>query len=233
MIQLNLLPQSKLQNIQARRSERTVLVVAVVVALIAVGIMVITLGTVGLQKHALSSADADIAKYESQLNQIPSLGDVLTLQSQLTTLVTLHKQDPAVTRLFTYLPQITPTQASISQFSVNFDTHTISILGTANSLAAVNEFADTLKFTVYKTSDSKTSQTAFTSVVLANFGRDPSGASYDLELKYNPVLFDAGQSVSLSVPQNYISTRSFTQLPNSTLFNGSASNSSTTQGANQ
>lgn len=222
MIQLNLLPQSKLENVKARRSERSVLLISIIAALISVVIMFITLGTVGLQKHSLSAADADIAKYENQLNQTPNLTEVLTLQNQLTTVASLHKQNPVVTRLFTYLPQITPTQASINQLDANFDAHTMGLIGTASSLAAVNEFADTLKFTQYKVAGSNTAHTAFTSVVLANFGRDPSGASYDLELKYDPALFDAAQSVTLSVPQNYITTRSFTQLPNSTLFNGTA-----------
>ncbi len=220
MIQFNLLPDSKLENVKTRSSERTILLVAVISSIAAASLLVLSILAVGVQKHSLSSADNDINRYEAQINQISGVNDILTIQNQLKTLVSLHKSEPAATRLFSYLPQITPTRASIGQLSIDFDAHTMTISGTANSLQSINEFADTLKFTVYKVGAQSTSKAAFTSVILSSFGRDPSGASYTFQLKFDPALFDASQNVTLSVPQNYITTRSFTQLPNSALFSG-------------
>ena len=224
MIQFNLLPESKLENVKARHSEHMVLVISMAAAVVAIGILFLSLSIVGLQKHSLSTADKSITSYTNQIEQIPNANEILTIQNQLKTLVSLHSQAPVASRLFTYLPQITPTQASISQLTVAFDAQTMMINGTAASLQAVNEFADTLKFTTYKIGSTNTNKPAFTSVVLSNFGRDVAGASYSLQLSFDPVLFDASQAVSLVVPQNYITTRSFTELPNSTLFGGVATN---------
>src|SRR3546814_2995762 len=66
-------------------------------------------------KYAMSSAETDVKKYTNQINQIPNVSDILTVQNQLKTLVDLHTSEPVVTRLFTYLPEITPTKASISR----------------------------------------------------------------------------------------------------------------------
>ncbi len=218
MIQFNLLPDSKLQNVKAKRSEHTILLIAIVASLISVGILVLSLVLVGVQKYSLSSTQTTINKYKEQINNTENITDILTVQNQLKALVDLHAKDPVATRLFTYLPQITPTQASISQLMVNFDDQTMQVNGTATSLQSVNEFADTLKFTTYKIGSQNADKTAFTSVVLANFGRDSSGASFSFNLKFDPALFDASQDVKLTVPQNYISTRSFIELPHSALF---------------
>lgn len=230
MIEFNLLPESKLENVKARRSERTILIYSVIASIASVIILLLALSFIGLQKHALSAADKDVALYTNQIKQLPDINNILTIQNQLKTIVSLHGQSPQVTRLFTYLPQITPTQASISQLSINFDTNKMMVNGTASSLKVVNEFANTLKFTTYKIGTQNAGKTAFTSVVLSNFGRDSAGASYSFQLAYDPALFDSRQDVSLSVPQNNITTRSFIELPNSALF--STSGPTSTQGNN-
>lgn len=232
MIQFNLLPLSKLESVKARHSERLILTISVIAALVSIGLLVLSIVFVGLQKFSMSTADKNIAARVSQINQIANLNEILTIQNQLKTLVQLHDTSPAAIRLFSYLPQITPTQASISQLVINFDQHAITVNGTASSLQAVNEFANTLKFTTYKLGVENSNKPAFTSVVLANFGRDVSGASYSLQLSFTPVLFDSSQKVTLNVPQNYITTRSFTELPNTTLFGGLPSNS-TSGGSSQ
>lgn len=219
MIQFNLLPDSKLQNVKAKRSQHTILLISIIASLVAIGVLVLSLVLVGVQKYSLNSTQDTIDRYTDQINKTENITDILTVQNQLKTLTDLHKQEPVATRLFTYLPQITPTQASISQLMINFDEQSMQINGTATSLQAVNEFADTLKFTTYKIGSQNADKTAFTSVVLANFGRDSAGASFSFNLKYDPALFDASQDVKLAVPQNYITTRSFIELPHSALFN--------------
>ena len=73
-------------------------------------------------------------------------------------------------RLFTYLTQLTPNTATISQLSLSFSADSISLTGQADSLATVDQFVDTLKFTTYSLGSSTQTSPAFSNVVLTSFG---------------------------------------------------------------
>jgi hypothetical protein len=114
--------------------------------------------------------------------------------------------------LLPYIKQVTPSNVSIATLKVDFDAQTISITGSAATINIVNTYVDTLKFTTY-TSEGAESKKAFSEVVLANFGRDDKGASYQISMKFDPAIFDITKQVTLSVPQGKITTRSETEKP--------------------
>jgi len=158
------------------------------------------------------------------------------VQNQLQALTSLHDQKPAASRLFSYLRQLTPSDASIAQLSIAFASsatatsaggsagapNSVSITGAAKSLDVVNAFTDTLKFTTYKQS-SGASANAFSDVVLANFSRTDSGATYTITANFDPAIFDGTNNTSLTVP-NIISTRSVIEQPTD-LFQSGSTNS--------
>lgn len=216
MIQLNLLPDVKLEYVKAQRLKHLVMVVSIIVASVAVTLVLILFLGVQVQKRHLSNLDGDITSMSNDLKNEPDLNKILTVQNQLNSLNELHDNKPAAQRLGSYLSQITPNEVSIAELKVDFTLNTMSFTGDARSLKAVNEFVDTLKFTDYSAGETKNK--AFSSVVLASFTRNDENTrgnqpvSYEVTLSYDPIIFQTTQRVNLRVPKT-ITTRSNTERP--------------------
>jgi len=236
-VQFNLLPDIKMTFVKAQRTKRLVVLVAFLVTGVSLAIFLVILLTVtGLQKKQLSDADKDIKKYAAQLKNTKDLDKILTIQTQLKSLAELHQQKKAASRLFTYLSQVTPANVNIGKISIDFSTNSMQIGGTTDTLANVNKFIDTLKFTKYKTDEKDTdAKKAFASVVETSFSLDAKGASYELGVSYDEALFSNDTKIILVVPQQ-TTTRSVLNDPSLILFNGGlgspqpADNTNTTQG---
>lgn len=212
MIQLNLLPDVKLQYLKAKRTQSLVMSVATIVILASAALMALLIGTVDVfQKKNISDLNHDIDTYTRQLQGTSDLNKVLTVQNQLNALPALHNQKAVASRLFGFLKQLTPAAASISDLNIDYAQHTMAITGSAKSLDIVNTYVDTIKFTTFQKTDSS-SANAFSTVVLSQFSRNNSGASYTITLTFDPAIFDNARDVTLKVP-NIISTRSATEQP--------------------
>jgi uncharacterized protein YoxC len=207
MIQFNLLPNVKMQYLKVRRTKRIVIGVSLLAMAVAIVVMLVLVSVVELaQKKHLSDLNNDIQKYSQQLKSTPHLNKTLTVQNQLKSLPDLHSQKPAATRLFGYLNKITPAAASISQLKVDFEKHTFSISGNAHSLDSVNTFADILKNAKFqetgKNANSPSKQAAFSKVVLSQFSRSTSGATYTITCDFEPDIFDNSKQIKLQVPDS-------------------------------
>lgn len=233
MIQFNLLPDIKLEYIKAKRSKHTVMVVSVLVGGASLAVLVILFMTVAIfQKKHLSDLNKDITNMSSELKGTPDINKILTVQNQLNSLPALLNGKPVVSRLFGYITSITPSNTSISKFDVDFSKQLINIQGDADTLETVNKFVDTIKFTTYSTADGNTKdQNAFSSVVLASYGRTDKGATYQITLNYDQAIFDSTKKVTLTVPK-IITTRSELEKPGD-LFKATPSTSNTSGGATQ
>lgn len=217
MIQLNLLPDVKTKYIKAQRTKRTVLLSTFVISGVAIGVVLLLASVVyGAQKIRLNSLDGDIKTKTAVLKNIDGLDKILTIQNQLNALPGLHSTKPVVSRIFVFLPQITPTDVKISSYDLKLEDSTMTFTGTAKDLGAVNKFVDTLKFTKFTTdtnTDVSSAPLAFSSVVLSSFSRSDKDASYTVTLKYDPNLFvSTNKTVTLVVPK-ITSTRSETERP--------------------
>lgn len=206
MIQLNLLPDVKLEYIKAQRARRLVLTVSILVGAAAIAVLALLLSVDGLQKKHLSDLNRDIGAESSKLQNEPQIDKILTVQNQLQSLTALHAGKPAATRLFDYLTEVTPAQVSINNFSIDFTKQTATITGTADALSSINKYIDTLKYTTY-TSDSQSGNTpAFSSVVLSSFSLNSSSkdstqaANYTATLSYDKNIFDITQKITLTIP---------------------------------
>lgn len=237
MVQLNLLPDVKMEYIRAERRKRVVIGTSVLVAggFLVLMILLFLFVRVGQKQH-MSAVDKDIDAAVAQLQQNPDLDKVLTIQNQLASLPTLHNDKKITSRTFDYLRQMTPNKATISNVTLDFEANVLNIKGNADSLSTVNKFADTLKFTTYKLEgDAPAEGNAFTNVVLKSFAVGEKGAAaatssgaagdvtYELEMNFDLNIYtnsspstDGKSPVKLTVP-NIISTRSATQTP-SNLF---------------
>lgn len=202
MIQFNLLPNVKLEYVKTQRTKHLLTVASLLVSVAGIAVLVVSLVTVDVvQKKSLSDENRDIARYSAQLKSTPDLNKILTVQNQLKTLSTLHDQKPVTSRLFTYISQITPNQASLNQLNIDFTANTLTIGGKAPSLDVVSTYTDTLKatqYTVAGSSDGK--KNAFSKVVLSSFGRNDSGASFTITFSFDPIIFNTDDNVTLTVP---------------------------------
>jgi hypothetical protein len=218
MIQFNLLPDIKIQYLQARRQKQFVLLgSSITIAACVTAMIIFTTVVFGLQKKNISDLSRDITTGAKELQSTKDLTKILTVQNQLRVLPDLHAGKPLASRIFGYIKQSTPTAANISRLNVDFGEQTMIISGSANNLVTVNKFADTLKFTTFHTEVApKEEKRAFSSVVLSSFGRDNQGASFTLNFRFDPIIFSESEVVSLTVP-NKITTRSQVEQP-SALF---------------
>ncbi len=213
MIQLNLLPDVKLEYIKAQSHRRLVIGISVLASVVAAALLILLYSVNLLQKHHLSDLNRDIATESSQLRNKPDINKILTVQNQLKSLTALHSAKPAASRLFDDLNSVTPAQVSISSFEIDFTKQTVTLTGASDSLSSVNKYVDTLKFTTYTTADKTPAANAFKNVVLAGFSlagnsQDAAhAASYSITLAYDPPIFDITKTVKLSVP-NQVTTRS-------------------------
>jgi hypothetical protein len=213
MIQFNLLPDVKLEFIKARRSKHMVLLIASGVTIFSLVVFILLFSIVNIfQTKHINDLNKDIAKYTATLKAIPDVDKILTIQNQLGNLTALHDQKPISSRTITYLEQLTPAKATISDAKVDFAARTISITGNADALSTVNKYVDTLKFTDYTVAGSTDATKAFSDVVLGSFTVGEKGVTYDITLNFDSAIFDATKQVNLVVPK-IISTRSETEKP--------------------
>lgn len=213
MVQFNLLPSVKLEYIKAARTRRMVTSIAIIASLTALGILVILFVNVNfIQTTHINNLTKDISSKVDELEEVEDIDKVLTVQNQLNALTALHEDKPATERVLPYLSTVTPQAASITQTTIDFEAGTISINGQADSLATMNEFVDTLKFTKYKVGDDGAETPAFSEVVLASFSVSDEEATYQIDFKFVPEIFNNTQKVELVIP-NIVSTRSQTEKP--------------------
>lgn len=237
MIQLNLLPDVKLEFIKAERQQRQVASVAVLVSLVAVALLVLLLAVDGLQKKHLSDLTANINSESSQLQAEPQIDKILTVQNQLASLTALHAGEPAAARLFNYLNEVTPASVNITSFNIDFTQQTATVTGTADALSSVNQYVDTLKTTTYTSGTNSSALPAFSNVVLSSFGvsastSDPTqAASYTVTLAYDKDIFDITQTINLTVPSS-TSTRTSSAQPTDLFKAAPATPAASSKGSN-
>lgn len=212
MIQLNLLPDIKLDYIKTKRTKRTLTLVASLVAGVSLSLLILLFVVVNvLQKQHINNLTADIKTDSETLQNTPDLNKILTIQNQLRSLPELHNAKPETSRLFGYLKQLVPNDVKISQLDVDYATSTMIFTGTAKDIEGINTFVDTLKFTTYRVGTEEAKK-AFPEVVLSSFSRNEGTSNYQITVKYDPVIFDNTKEVDFIVPKT-VTTRSQTEKP--------------------
>lgn len=218
MIQLNLLPDVKLEYIKAERERRLVIVVSTLATTVAIGILFLNFGFGQLQKKHLSDLNSDISTKSHKLQAQPEINKILTVQNQLKSLTALHDAKPAAGKMFDFLNQLTPVEVSISSLQMDYTTQIVTLSGSAKAISDVNRYVDTLKFTTYSTEFNKTDTKAFSNVVLSSFAVAANSTANALPVSYSvtfmndPLLFSTVSPAKLKVPTQ-ITTRSEISQP--------------------
>ena len=219
MIQLNLLPDSKLYEIRARKIYKIITRTTLFLALVVVGITVLLFIEVKvIQVHTISSNNNQINSGRLALNKVTDLNQILKINDAIQTLPSLYNNRPDVTRLAGYLSLITPATVSIKTLGLNFAVGAFSFTGTADTIDTINTFVDTLKFCQFTTGTDATEQLAFSKVVLTSYSYitgSTAGESFSVSAVFSPEIFATSvANVQLTVP-NKITTRSNVDQPTS------------------
>jgi len=212
MTQFNLLPDIKMEYLRAERIRRIVISVSVILSVVSLLLAGLLFSLTTLQKASINTLAADISKQGGLMSNQTNLNDILTIQNQISTLTTLHQQEPAVANLAGYLNQLIPVKANISSLTADFSANTMVINGNADSLATINQLVDSLKFATYSVKGVTGTKNAFTSVVLTSFGVNSQGASYTINFNFDPTLFNITDKIKLIVPSK-VTTRSQLEQP--------------------
>jgi Tfp pilus assembly protein PilN len=218
MIQFNLLPAVKLEFIKAQRLKRLIAIVSIIVSAVTLAIFIFTYVFVEIvQPKSIKNLDKDISSQTTKLNS-PDLNKLLTIQSQVTTLSTLHDQKPVISRIFDLLPKVLPTGTGVSTVSVDFTADNLTFTGPANNVETINTLADGLKNATYTVNgDATTAKLAFSGISLSGLTipvNSSTKLTYSVSLKFDPNLFNSLDTVDVQVPKT-ITTVSATGLPGS------------------
>jgi Tfp pilus assembly protein PilN len=232
-VQFNLLPDSKLTLNRNIHTKRLVFSIATIVSLVSIGVLIVLLLFVdGVQKKLLNDAAKNVDKSSSHLKAL-NVERIITVQNQLQALPGLHQNKHISSRIFTYLPKITPTNVSINQLTLDLTKNTLSISGNTDSQKTINTFVDTLKYATFKVGPQSKAAPAFTQVVESGFSLNAGSVGYTIDMVFDPLLFtnstkDAqGKVITPTITVSNISSSGALRDPSNTLFNSSQSTTET------
>lgn len=234
MIEINLIPDVKQEYLKAKRARMLVISGAIIVGIISVIIVVLlAVYLFGIQAVRSSGVDSDIRKKQESLKTTDDLTNMLTLQSQLANINSLHDKENISSRMFDILGAISPAQPNQVTFStVKYDAEnkSVHIDGQAvNGFVAVDAFKKTIEATTfsYQEDNKTTTLPVAKNVTLSNlsYGEDASGVKvlrFSVDFDYDPSLFaSSSKTVVVIGPDKQNATDSHKYLPTS-LFDSRA-----------
>ncbi len=155
MIEVNLVPDVKLELLKAQRQQRLVISGSILIAIASVGLVVLlSVYAFGVQTVQDSLADNSIETEAERLYEIEGLSKSLTLQAQLATLTDVEAEKNISSRLFDILSVVIPqgsNRVDISRLNLDTETGTIEIEAeAANGYEAMEVFKKTLAQTTLR-----------------------------------------------------------------------------------
>lgn len=132
MIQVNLVPDVKLELIRAQRHRNWVVSVAVISMLASVAIVVILGLVIGGQALASGSVSKKIETADRKFQGMEDVDKTVTIQNQLASIQSTHDQKAMTSRIFDLLAEAsakgTDNSVSLTSFSVDTISKTVSLL---------------------------------------------------------------------------------------------------------
>lgn len=229
MIEINLVPDVKQELLKAQRVRSTVITFAIMVGLIAVGIVIaLAFYVFAVQNVRGALLDSSIKDKSQKLSDVSDLSKSLTIQNQLTKISSLNDAKKVDSRIFDVLNAIippAPNDVQLSDVTIDSENKVITMNGQAqNSYAAVEVFKKTIGGTKikYKDVDGKTQEKDLASNISTSdtsYGEDSSGRKvlrFTLTFNYDEELFSPlSKNLSVVVTTNGNVTDSYLGVPRS------------------
>lgn len=174
MIQVNLLPDVKRDYLRAQQTKHTVMVLAVLATLAAIGLALLLLVYVQVvQPRHLKNVQADIDSGISELKNTENAVKIVTTQGVLEQVPGLQDKKFITSQLFTYLTGFTPRDVSYAEVKLDLAANTLTLSGQTTTLERANVLANNLKsakFT-FKRDGVEQTVTPFSNIVFTNLGK--------------------------------------------------------------
>lgn len=132
MIQINLIPDVKLELVRAQRNRNLVISVATLASAVTIGLVILTaIYVFGVQFAREKLVDTSIDERYTTLKEIDDIGKMVTIQNQLAQIDQTHSNKPLTSRIFSLLAVAsakgTDNSVSITTFDVNKSEETITL----------------------------------------------------------------------------------------------------------
>lgn len=186
MIEINLIPDVKRELIHAHYIRNRVILGSIVTSIVSVAVVVLlAVYTYGAQTVINLSLDGSIEKEAKTLSATTDLTKILTIQSQLESITSLHESKNISSRFNDMINKINPPSPNSAKYSsvvVNADDKMVVIDGQTSGFPAYETFQKTLKSAVVKYNDAKDSDkekdvplASNVSIAETSFGVDSTG----------------------------------------------------------
>lgn len=235
MIEINLVPDVKQELIKAQRVRASVISIAIVVGIAAVGVVVVlAIWVFAIQAARGLISDNTIKSESEKLSKVEDISNTLTIQNQLSKLSSMHDNKNIDSRLFDILTTINPSapnNVSITNVSLDSSTTTIKLEAQAiNGYPALDVFKKTINATKFEFSRDNERQSLKLASDMSDtdrsYGEDATGARvlrFTLSFTYPAELFSkSSQNATIVAPERTNATDSFLGVPQS-LFTPKAS----------
>ena len=236
MIEINLVPDVKQELLKAQRVRASVISVAIVVGIVAVGVVVaLAMWVFAVQAARDVISDNTIKDQSQKLSAVPDVSTTLTIQNQLSKLSELHNAKHIDSRIFDILTTINPpapNNVAITKLTLDSTDSSVKIEAQAvNGYPALEVFKKTIGATKfeYMKDGEKQSVPLATSMNDSDrsYGENASGAKvlrFSLTFTYPEELFArTAESATIVAPGKTNVTDSFLGVPQS-LFTQRADN---------
>ena len=239
MIEINLVPDVKQELIKAQRVRASVISLAILIGMVAIGVVVLLAIWVFAVQTARGVISDNTIKNESQkLSQVADVSKTLTIQNQLSKLSAMHDSKSVDSRVFDILTTINPpapNNVSITNLSLDSSTNTVTIQAqAAGGYPALDVFKKTINATKFQYTQDGQSQSEPLASGMSDsdrsYGEDASGAKvlrFTLTFTYPDLLFSkSAQNATIVAPTRTNATDSYVGVPES-LFTQKASDETT------
>lgn len=228
MIEINLVPDVKQELLKAQRVRTSVISLAIVVGIGAVGVVVVLAMWVFAVQAARDVITDNTIKSESQkLSAVEDVSNTLTIQNQLAKLASMHDSKHIDSRIFDILTTINPpapNTISITKLTLDSNDSSVKIEAQAvNGYPALEVFKKTIGATKFEyTHDGEKKSVALATSMSdsdRSYGEDASGAKvlrFTLSFTYSEELFSrTSQNATIVAPDKANATDSFLGVPQS------------------
>lgn len=228
MIEINLVPDVKQELLKAQRVRSAVISVAIFVAIVAIGLVVLLgVWVFGVQAARGAISDNTIKDQSQKLMNVPDISNTLTIQNQLSLLSQLHDSKHVDSRVFDVLSTINPPEpndVAITKLALDSTAKTIAISAqAANGYPALDVFKKTINATTFQyTQDGQNQSVPLASSMSdsdRSYGQDATGKQvlrFTLVFTYPDELFEPGlTNARIVAPTKTNATDSYVGVPKS------------------
>lgn len=149
MIQINLLPDIKIQYQKTRRTQAKVISGAILACIIAIGaVVLVALWVYGVQNIQKAQLKKTIDTRYNELRSIKDIDKYVTVQNQLTKISGLHANKMILSRFLDVVAKLNPkapNNVRLSMLSVDTTTTTFTMDGETDTYTGLETFRDTLR----------------------------------------------------------------------------------------